>query len=129
MRNTEVTEINGTNASGEGIERIVKTAEDISAQVILPSGASEEDYVTVMCDASGALLNRTGDYCRTENRDISTVYIFLCGRADYEKLADEYESVDRKNGAPAWIQSLRECARYSAEAHFESKYLSVVQAG
>lgn len=129
MRNTEVTEINGTNESGEGIERIVKTAEDISAQVILPSGASEEDYVTVMCDASGALLNRSGDYCRTENRDISTVYIFLCGRADYEKLAEEYESVDRKNGAPAWIQSLRKCARYSVEAHFESKYLSVVQAG
>lgn len=129
MRNTEVAEINGTNESGEGIECIVKTAEDISAQVILPSGASEKDYVTVMCDASGALLNRAGDYCRTENRDISTVYIFLCEREDYEKLADEYESVDRKSGAAAWIQSLRECAKYSAEVHFESKYLSVVQAG
>ena len=128
MSNTEVKEINRTNESGEGIEYIVKAAEDISARALLPAGAQENDYAVVMCDASGALLNRAGDYFRTENRDISTVYVFLCGREALGRLEDEYESVDRKNGASAWIQSLRECARYSTEVHFDSEYLSVVQA-
>ena len=128
MSNKEVKEINRTNESGEGIEYIVKAAEDVSARALLPAGAQENDYAVVMCDASGALLNRAGDYFRTENRDISTVYVFLCGREALGRLEDEYESVDRKNGASAWIQSLRECARYSTEVHFDSEYLSVVQA-
>ena len=128
MRDTEVTEINGADASGEGIACVVKTAEDISARLILPEGTSENAYVTVMCDASGAPLNRSGDYFRTENRDISTVYVFLCGREDYEKIAEEYQAADRKNGVQEWIQSLRECALYSEKVHFESEYLSVVQA-
>ena len=81
-----------------------------------------------MCDASGAPLNRSGDYFRTENRDISTVYVFLCGREDYEKIAEKYQAADRKNGVQEWIQDLREYALYSEKVHFESEYLSVVQA-
>lgn len=126
---TEVQEINGTNPSGEGIGCVIKTADDIFAQILLPEGAAEDEYTAVMCDASGAPLNRTGAYCRTENRDISTVYIFLYRRAEYEAAAEDYLAEERRgNSAAEWMQSLKECALYSTEVHFDSEYLSVFQA-
>ena len=40
----EVQEINGTNPSGEGIGCVIKTADDIFAQILLPEGAAEDEY-------------------------------------------------------------------------------------
>ena len=82
----------GVNESGEGIGQIVRTEEDITAEKLLPGNEGTEDYEIVMCDASGALMNRAGDYYRTENRDISTVYIFLCTSEDFSEMTEYYQS-------------------------------------
>ena len=131
MRDTEVTEINGADASGEGIACVVKTAEDISARLILPEGNIRKMLMSLSwCDASGAPLNRSGDYFRTENRDISTVYVFLCGEKTMRRSRTELSGCGQEERlvCRSRIQSLREYALYSEKVHFESEYLSVVQA-
>lgn len=126
---TEVTDINGTNRNGEGIGRVVKTADDIYAEILIPEEARREDYTVAVCDASGALMNEAGEYYRTENRDISTVYIFLCDREEYEKLKSGYRSGENAAGSGSRIfaEILKEHALYSTELHFRSQYLCVYQ--
>lgn len=119
----------GVNESGEGIGQIVRTEEDITAEKLLPGNEGTEDYEIVMCDASGALMNRAGDYYRTENRDISTVYIFLCTSEDFSVMTEYYQSEKYREGARGrtFAQLVEQRALYSAMMHYESEYLSVYQ--
>ena len=53
--------MNQTNADGLGIASVKKTAFEITAQPLFPEGANEADYVTVICDADGQILDTQGD--------------------------------------------------------------------
>lgn len=129
VERTEVEEINMIAKEGVGIGRVIKSTKDIRAEVIASENASTDDYIVAMCDASGALMNSAGEYYKTENRDISTVYIFLCERERFEELRDWYRSGEAKTGAEAetFAQILREYAVCSTELHFQSRYLCVYQ--
>lgn len=119
----------GVNENGEGLGQIIRTKDDITAEKILPENEETEDYEIVMCDASGALMNRAGDYYKTENRDISTVYIFLCTSEDYSKMKAYYQSGEYQKGARdrTFAQLMEQYALYSTQMHYESEYLSAYQ--
>ncbi|MBM6854827.1 DUF4179 domain-containing protein [Mediterraneibacter glycyrrhizinilyticus] len=129
VERTEVEEINTIAREGVGIGRVIKSPKDIRAEVIASENVSLDDYIVAMCDASGALMNSAGEYYKTENRDISTVYIFLCERERFEELRDWYRSGEAKTGAEAetFAQILKKYAVCSTELHFQSRYLCVYQ--
>lgn len=52
--------MNQTNADGLGIASVKKTAFEITAHPLFPEGANEADYVTVICDADGQILDTQG---------------------------------------------------------------------
>lgn len=119
----------GVNENGEGIGQIIRTKDDITAEKVLPESEETEDYEIVMCDSSGALMNRTGDYYKTENRDISTVYIFFCTSEEYSKMKACYQSGEYREGARGrtFAQLVEQRALYSTQMHYESEYLSAYQ--
>lgn len=109
--------------------QIIRTKEDITAEKLLSEKEETGDYEIVMCDSSGALMNRVGDYYRTENRDISTVYIFLCTSEDFSEMTEYYQSEKYREGARGrtFARLVEQRALYSAMMHYESEYLSVYQ--
>lgn len=129
VERTEVEAINTIAEEGVGIGRVIKSPKDIRAEVIDSENALSDDYIVTMCDASGALMNSAGEYYKTENRDISTVYIFLCEKERFEELRDWYRSGEAKTGAEAetFAQILKKYSVCSTELHFQSRYLCVYQ--
>ena len=126
---TEVTDINGTNRNGEGIGRVVKTADDIYAEILIPEEARREDYTVAVCDASGALIERGRRVLQNREPGYQHSVHFLCDREEYEKLKSGYRSGENAAGSGSRIfaEILKEHALYSTELHFRSQYLCVYQ--
>ena len=78
--------MNQTNADGLGIASVKKTAFEITAQPLFPEGANEADYVTVICDADGQILDTQGDNAEvfsTYGSSTDTVQVYLCDCLQY----------------------------------------------
>ena len=86
---TVVKEINGTNEEGVGIGTVTKTVYEVYADLTLPEGKNQEDYVVAICDAEGKPLESQAEYAEiysTYERDISKLYVYV---VDYLTYMDE----------------------------------------
>lgn len=98
---TQVVQVNKTNDQGIGIASVEKTAFEIKADIILPSGAQPYDYVVAICDADGKPLQSQGENAEIYSvygRNTDTVHVYVC---DYIKYMDELKGDGQKiaNGA------------------------------
>lgn len=101
----EVALVNKANADGLGIASVKKTAFEITAQLLLPEGAGGYDYIAVICDADGQILDAQGDNAEvfsTYGHNTDTVYIYIC---DYLQYMDELKGSPEKIAAKALFQT------------------------
>lgn len=119
-----IVEINQTNESGEGILSVEKTPYELTVQAIIPEGKQETDYIVIVCDADGDLLNWQGDIAdtfQTYGRNTDTVSVFLCDEAAYmDELKGYYWAEDyaEKRKTRTFAQYLQEHALYGTQVTF-----------
>lgn len=86
--------VNYVNEKGIGIAGLTKTNYELSAELILPEGANAADYLTVICDANGEVLDSQGENAEVYSvwqRDVSRVTVYVC---DYVTYMDECKGAD-----------------------------------
>ena len=121
---TQVQEVNTTNENGVGIASVEKTPFEVKLNEIYPDGGY--DYFPVALDANGELLT-TGmegsvNILAIQDRDVSTVYIYIC---DYDEYMDEIkgyyysDDYEQKKAEKSYKELLDERAVYATEVHFE----------
>ncbi len=101
----QVVEVNETNDDGLGIGSVKKTDFEITAQLLVPEGVHAYDYVIVICDADGQILDTQGDNAEvfsTYRRNTDTVYVYIC---DYMQYMDELKGSPEKIAAGALFQT------------------------
>ena len=118
-------DINLVDENGDGVLSITKTPFEITMKMQDP----ETKYVAVMLDANGDILpdggvanGNAGTYA-IQDRDISTVYIYLCDYYEYmDELKGYYWSDDYEEKAKTrtFKQLLDERAVAGTEVHFDT---------
>ena len=111
--------------NGDGVLSITKTPFEITMKMQDP----ETKYVAVMLDANGDILpdggvanGNAGTYA-IQDRDVSTVYIYLCDYYEYmDELKGYYWSDDYEEKAKTktFKQLLDERAVADTEVHFDT---------
>ena len=118
-------EVNVVDENGDGVLSITKTPFEITMKMQDP----ETKYVAVMLDANGDILpdggvaNGNADTYAIQDRDISTVYIYLCDYYEYmDELKGYYWSDDYEEKAKTktFKQLLDERAVAGTEVHFDT---------
>lgn len=118
-------EVNVVDENGDGVLSITKTPFEITMKMQDP----ETKYVAVMLDANGDILpdggvaNGNADTYAIQDRDISTVYIYLCDYYEYmDELKGYYWSDDYEEKAKTktFKQLLDERAVADTEVHFDT---------
>ena len=116
-------EVNVVDENGDGVISVTKTPFEITMNLQDP----ETKYVAVMLDANGDIMpyggvsNSNADTYAIQDRDVSTVYIYLCDYYEYmDELKGYYYSDDYKEKAKTqtFKQLLDDRAIASAEVHF-----------
>jgi len=118
-------DVNVVDENGDGVLSITKTPFEITMKMQDP----ETKYVAVMLDANGDILpdggvanGNAGTYA-IQDRDISTVYIYLCDYYEYmDELKGYYWSDDYEEKAKTktFKQLLDERAVADTEVHFDT---------
>ena len=118
-------DVNVVDENGDGVLSITKTPFEITMKMQDP----ETKYVAVMLDANGDILpdggvaNGNADTYAIQDRDISTVYIYLC---DYYEYMDELkcyywsDDYEEKAKTKTFKQLLDERAVAGTEVHFDT---------
>lgn len=118
-------DVNVVDENGDGVLSITKTPFEITMKMQDP----ETKYVAVMLDANGDIMpyggvaNGNADTYAIQDRDISTVYIYLCDYYEYmDELKGYYWSDDYKEKAKTrtFKQLLDERAVAGTEVHFDT---------
>lgn len=117
-------EVNVVDENGDGVISVTKTPFEITMNLQDP----ETKYVAVMLDANGDIMpyggvsNSNADTYAIQDRDVSTVYIYLCDYYEYmDELKGYYYSDDYKEKAKTqtFKQLLDDRAIASEEVHFD----------
>lgn len=117
--------VNVVDENGDGVLSITKTPFEITMKMQDP----ETKYVAVMLDANGDIMpyggvaNSNADTYAIQDRDISTVYIYLCDYYEYmDELKGYYWSDDYEEKAKTktFKQLLDERAVAGTEVHFDT---------
>ena len=117
-------DVNVVDENGDGVLSITKTPFEITMKMQDP----ETKYVAVMLDANGDIMpyggvsNSNNTYA-IQDRDISTVYIYLCDYYEYmDELKGYYWSDDSEEKAKTktFKQLLDERAVADTEVHFDT---------
>lgn len=121
---TQVATVNTTNEMGVGIESVEKTPFEIKLNEIYPD--SGENYFPVALDADGEVLPfgmmSSANVFAIQDRDISTVYVYICDWNEYMDeikgyyYSDDYEENKKEK---TYKELLDERAVYSTEVHFQ----------
>lgn len=120
----QTVKVDRTNERGEGILSVEKTPYELTAQPIIPEGKAVTDYIVIICDADGDLLNWQGDIAdtfQTYGRNTDTVSVFLCDETAYmDELKGYYWSEDyaEKKKTKTFAQYLEEHALYWTQVTF-----------
>lgn len=80
LTDTQRKEIMETNADGIGISTVTKTPYEIKADILLPEGTEAFEYVVIITDADGKLLDTQGQYVgiySVYGRNTDTVHIYV----------------------------------------------------
>lgn len=116
-------DVNVVDENGDGVLSITKTPFEITMKMQDP----EAKYFAVMLDANGDIMpyggvsNSNSTYA-IQDRDVSTVYIYLC---DYDEYMDELkgyywsDDYEEKAKTKTFKQLLDDRAIASAEVHFD----------
>lgn len=87
--NTQNKEIMQMNDNGIGISQVIKTPYEIKAELILPEQENPADYIVVITDADGKILDSQGgdaDIYSVYGRNTDTTHIYV---VDYYTFMDE----------------------------------------
>ena len=118
-------DVNVVDENGDGVLSITKTPFEITMKMQDP----EIKYFAVMLDANGDIMpyggvaNSNADTYAIQDRDISTVYIYLCDYYEYmDELKGYYWSDDYEEKAKTrtFKQLLDERAVAGTEVHFDT---------
>ena len=118
-------DVNVVDENGDGVLSITKTPFEITMKMQDP----ETKYFAVMLDANGDIMpyggvaNSNADTYAIQDRDISTVYIYLCDYYEYmDELKGYYWSDDYEEKAKTktFKQLLDERAVADTEVHFDT---------
>lgn len=118
-------DVNVVDENGDGVLSITKTPFEITMKMQDP----ETKYVAVMLDANGDILpdggvaNGNADTYAIQDRDVSTVYIYLCDYYEYmDELKGYYwsDNYEEKAKTKTFKQLLDERAVASTEVHFDT---------
>lgn len=118
-------DVNVVDENGDGVLSITKTPFEITMKMQDP----ETKYVAVMLDANGDIMpyggvaNSNADTYAIQDRDVSTVYIYLCDYYEYmDELKGYYWSDDYEEKAKTrtFRQLLDERAVAGTEVHFDT---------
>ena len=117
-------EVNVVDENGDGVISVTKTPFEITMKMQDP----ETKYVAVMLDANGDIMpyggvsnSNAGTYA-IQDRDVSTVYVYLCDYYEYmDELKGYYwsEDYEEKAKTKTFKQLLDERAIASAEVDFD----------
>lgn len=90
---TQVKEIMETNEDGLGISKVTKTRYEIQAEVIPPEGKEAHEYIVIITDADGNVLEHQGMFAEVYSlygRNTDTVHIYVMeGMAGLEYIGDK----------------------------------------
>ena len=123
--NTVKKDVNVVDENGDGVLSITKTPFEITMKIQDP----EIKYFAVMLDANGDIMpyggvaNSNADTYAIQDRDVSTVYIYLCDYYEYmDELKGYYWSDDYEEKAKTktFKQLLDERAVAGTEVHFDT---------
>lgn len=120
----QTVEVNGMNEQGEGIASVVRNPYEIYVNPIIPDGKEAYEYMAIVCDAEGDLLDWQGEYAdtfQTWGRNTDTVYVYLCDSTEYlDELSLYYWSEDyaEKKKTKTFAQYLSEHALFGTEVTF-----------
>ena len=118
-------DVNVVDENGDGVLSITKTPFEITMKMQDP----ETKYFAVMLDANGDIMpyggvaNGNADTYAIQDRDVSTVYIYLCDYYEYmDELKGYYWSDDYEEKAKTktFKQLLDERAVAGTEVHFDT---------
>ena len=118
-------DVNVVDENGDGVLSITKTPFEITMKIQDP----EIKYFAVMLDANGDIMpyggvaNSNADTYAIQDRDVSTVYIYLCDYYEYmDELKGYYWSDDYEEKAKTktFKQLLDERAVAGTEVHFDT---------
>ena len=118
-------DVNVVDENGDGVLSITKTPFEITMKMQDP----ETKYVAVMLDANGDILpdggvaNGNADTYAIQDRDVSTVYIYLCDYYEYmDELKGYYwsDNYEEKAKTKTFKQLLDERAVADTEVHFDT---------
>ena len=118
-------DVNVVDENGDGVLSITKTPFEITMKMQDP----ETKYVAVMLDANGDILpdggvaNGNADTYAIQDRDVSTVYIYLCDYYEYmDELKGYYwsDNYEEKAKTKTFKQLLDERAAAGTEVHFDT---------
>lgn len=118
-------DVNVVDENGDGVLSITKTPFEITMKMQDP----ETKYVAVMLDANGDIMpyggvaNSNADTYAIQDRDVSTVYIYLCDYYEYmDELKGYYwsDNYEEKAKTRTFKQLLDERAVAGAEVHFDT---------
>lgn len=118
-------DVNVVDENGDGVLSITKTPFEITMKMQDP----ETKYFAVMLDANGDMMpyggvaNSNADTYAIQDRDVSTVYIYLCDYYEYmDELKVYYWSDDYEEKAKTrtFKQLLDERAVAGTEVHFDT---------
>ena len=118
-------DVNVVDENGDGVLSITKTPFEITMKMQDP----ETKYVAVMLDANGDMLpdggvaNSNADTYAIQDRDVSTVYIYLCDYYEYmDELKGYYwsDNYEEKAKTKTFKQLLDERAVAGTEVHFDT---------
>ena len=117
-------DVNVVDENGDGVLSITKTPFEITMKMQDP----ETKYVAVMLDANGDMMpyggvaNSNADTYAIQDRDVSTVYIYLCDYYEYmDELKGYYwsDNYEEKAKTKTFKQLLDERAVAGTEVHFD----------
>ena len=118
-------DVNVVDENGDGVLSITKTPFEITMKMQDP----ETKYVAVMLDANGDIMpyggvaNSNADTYAIQDRDVSTVYIYLCDYYEYmDELKGYYwsDNYEEKAKTRTFKQLLDERAVAGTEVHFDT---------
>ena len=117
-------DVNVVDENGDGVLSITKTPFEITMKMQDP----ETKYFAVMLDANGDIMpyggvaNSNADTYAIQDRDVSTVYIYLCDYYEYmDELKGYYwsDNYEEKAKTKTFKQLLDERAVAGTEVHFD----------
>ena len=118
-------DVNVVDENGDGVLSITKTPFEITMKMQDP----ETKYVAVMLDANGDIMpyggvaNSNANTYAIQDRDVSTVYIYLCDYYEYmDELKGYYwsDNYEEKAKTRTFKQLLDERAVAGTEVHFDT---------